>query len=98
MTKYILPYTLLSLSLFVTACSDEVTSDGNKSERGRIEFSASLPGISSRATEVTGTTIDNIRVSSFTVGESSTAHKFLDKIFSRNSVTGKFVSTDPECI
>lgn len=96
MTKYIPLYTLLGLSVLLAACSDDLTPDVNTPDKGRIRFSASLPGISSRATEITNSTIGDIQVSSLLPGQDTPY--FLDKIFTRNTITGKYASDDPQCI
>lgn len=97
MTKYRLTYSLLSILMLSSSCSqEEIGGSDNGPEAGRIAFSASLPEVSSRATEVTGSTLENFCVSSFTVTSSSVSPYFLYKTFSK-SVTGKFLSYDPEC-
>lgn len=104
MTKHIFPHiifpcTFIGLTLISTSCSqDDVNGVRNYVEGSRIEFHASLPEITSRATEVTDTTLYDIQVSAFTVGESDETTYFLNKTFGRNSNTGKFVCYDPECI
>ncbi|MDE6269706.1 MAG: fimbrillin family protein [Muribaculaceae bacterium] len=91
-------YTLLGFLLLAASCSqDELPPGSNGAEGGRIEFRASLPEVSSRATEVTGASLDKFQVSSFIVGSSSLSTYFLDKTFSQ-SAAGKFASLDPECI
>lgn len=99
MTKGIFPYTILGLTLISASCSqDDMSGVSNLSESGRIEFRASLPEITSRATEADAATLNNFMVSSFIMGESSVTPHFLYKAFSRNEITRKFVSSDPECI
>lgn len=99
MTKYIYtPYALLGIIL-VASCSHEDMGRCNDSgARGRIEFKASFPEVSTRATEVKATDLDNIQVSALTIGESAETSYFLDKTFSRNGNTDKFVCYDPECM
>lgn len=96
--KYFLTCPLLGVLLIAPSCSQEDINRGDEEVAGgRIEFRANLPQVTSRATEVTVSTIDHIRVSSFIIGSSSVSPYFIDKTFSR-SVTGKFISEDPECI
>lgn len=92
-------YALLSIILFAGACSQEDVGRGeNRESGGRIEFNASFPDVSSRATELKGASLNNIEVSAFTVGASSETAYFLNKSFGKNSNTGKFVCYDPQCI
>lgn len=100
MTKYInTSYVLLGVILTAVSCSHEDEgNDTNRKPRGRIEFNATLPEVSSRATEVKASTLNDIQVSAFTVGDSSETSYFTNKAFNRNSNTGKFVCYDPECI
>lgn len=96
--KYI-SYAVLGLILFAGSCSQEYEGRGNNREPGgRIEFNASLPEVSSRATEVKAAELNDIQVSAFTVGETSETAYFTNKAFRRNSNTGKFVCYDPQCI
>ncbi len=98
MTKYRLTYTLLGLALVAVSCSDEATPDANGNHPKRIEFSAALPQVTSRATEVSDTNLDKFQVSSFVIGSSSDTHYFLDRTFTRHAETGSYFSLDPECI
>ena len=92
-----LTYILLASALLAASCSQEEVNPGS-TQKGRIEFSASLPEEASRATKLTAGSLDDLTVSSFIVGASSESTYFLDKIFSRNATTGTFFSYDPACI
>lgn len=99
MSKYTFTYSLLGLLILSTSCSqEELNLNGNNIEKGRIVFKASLPEVSTRATELKSTTVNNITVSSFTAGTSSVMSYFLDKEFTRDNITGKFMSFDPKCV
>ncbi|MDE7421659.1 MAG: fimbrillin family protein [Muribaculaceae bacterium] len=100
MAKYIYAsYALLGIVLAASSCSHEdVGRVGNGESEGRIEFKASLPEVSSRATELKDATLDEIEVSAFTPGESGETTYFANKIFGRNNNTGKFVCYDAACI
>ncbi|MDE6019258.1 MAG: fimbrillin family protein [Muribaculaceae bacterium] len=92
-------YALLGIVLAVSGCSQEdVGRGGNNESGGRIEFNASLPEISSRATELNTASLKDIEVSAFTVGVSSETLYFVNKTFGKNGNTGKFVCYDPQCI
>lgn len=92
-------YTLLGMILFAGSCSQEDVGRGeNRESGGRIEFNASLPELSSRATELKAAALSDIEVSAFTVGESSETSYFVNKTFGKNYDTGKFVCYDAECI
>lgn len=92
-------YTLLGLILIAGSCSHEDVYRGSTREPGGpIEFKASLPEVSTRATEIKTETLNEIQVNAITVGQSSEYPYFIDKTFSRNSETRKFVSYDPACI
>ena len=93
------PYNLLGLLFLTASCSqDEFSGKDNSSENGRIEFRAALPQLASRATEVSGSSLEKFEVSSFTIGSLAETPYFLNKSFAKNAVTGKFVSYDPKCI
>ncbi|MDE5554893.1 MAG: fimbrillin family protein, partial [Muribaculaceae bacterium] len=92
-----LTHTLLAFALLAASCSQEEVGPRD-AQKGRIEFSASLPEVTSRATEVTKSSLNDITVSSFIVGPSSETPYFLAKTFSRNATTGIFLSYDPQCI
>lgn len=100
MTKYInISLALLCIILLASACSQEYAgSEENRESGGKIEFNATLPELSSRATELRATSLNYIEVSAFTVGESSETTYFLNKTFGKNSETGKFVCYDSQCI
>ncbi len=99
MTTHRLTYPLFGFMILASSCSQEdVNPNDNNNREGRIEFRASLPGVTSRATEITGSTIEHFQVSSLTDSESSLLPYFLDKTFTKNSETGTYFSTDPECI
>ncbi len=99
MAKYRLSYPVFALALFAAAsCSQEEPGRASNNSDGRIEFRASLPQVSSRATEVTDALISQFQVSSFIVGSDSVTPHFLDKLYSKNVETGTFFSLDPECI
>lgn len=92
-------YALLGLILFSGSCSQEDLGRGsNREPGGRIEFNASLPEVSTRATELKAASLNDIDVSAFTVGATSESIYFLNKTFGKNSNTGKFVCYDPLCI
>ncbi|MDE6480627.1 MAG: fimbrillin family protein [Muribaculaceae bacterium] len=92
-------YALLGIVLAASACSHEDgVRGGNGKSEGRIEFNASLPEVSSRATELKAASLNEIEVSAFTPGESGETIYFENKIFGRNNNTGKFVCYDPSCI
>lgn len=94
------PHAFLGLMLVCASCSQDDVTDGPNDDGydgyGMIEFRASLPEITTRAAAVTE--LDSFHVSSFTAGTSSVSPYFMAKPFSKNSVTGKYVSDDPECI
>ncbi|MDE6548574.1 MAG: fimbrillin family protein, partial [Muribaculaceae bacterium] len=91
-------YALLGILIAVSGCSQEdVARKGNESG-GRIEFNASLPEVSSRASELNTASLKDIEVSAFTVGSSSETPYFVNKTFSKNGNTGKYVCYDPQCI
>lgn len=100
MAKHLSTYSLLSIILLLTSCSqEEIDPKIDHSDRGqRIEFRASMPEITSRATEVNTGNLERFQVSSFTVGASSLSAYFLDRTFGKNAVTGTYFSSDPECI
>lgn len=99
MSKYISTYTVvLGVVLFAASCSQEDVPRGNDSNRERIEFRASLPEITSRATQVTGSELDNFHVSAFTLGTSTDTPYFQYKPFTKNAVTARFLSSHPDCI
>ncbi|MDE6522639.1 MAG: fimbrillin family protein [Muribaculaceae bacterium] len=100
MAKKIYTYqALLGIVIAVSGCSqEELGREANSVSGRRIEFNASLPEVSSRATELKASSIKEIEVSSFTVGESSETPYFVNKTFGRNGNTGKFVCYDSECI
>ena len=96
---YLTTYNLIGLLLLTASCGhDEFAGENNASENGRIEFRAALPQLSSRATEINGSSLENFEVSSFTIGSLSETPYFLNKSFAKNAVTGMFVSYDPKCI
>lgn len=98
MAKYRLTYTLLAFALIGASCSQEEINRPDNTQKGRIEFSASLPEVTSRATELTKESLADLTVSSFIVGSSSETPYFMAKTFSRNAITGTFLSYDPDCI
>lgn len=99
MAKRIFPYTLfLGFMILSDSCSqDDLGVSRDDMDHGRIEFRSSLPEITTRATEVKSNTLNNFRVSSFFIGTSQPTAYFQYKGFSKND-TGKFISSDPECI
>lgn len=99
MIKKNLKYALLVILISAVSCAQQDSPGQNNEVKDRkITFRATLPAISSRAVEVTTSTIDNFIVSSFIMGESSATSYFLGKSFSKNSTTGKFVCYDEKCI
>lgn len=100
MTKYIPTiYALLGILLVTSSCSQEYPERGGVHEsRGRIEFMASLPEISTRATELTIEALDSFKVSAFIVDKFSDRLYFTDKTFIRNKETQKYVCNDTACI
>lgn len=98
MAKYRLTYTVLVFALLGASCTQEEINRPGNMQKGRIEFSASLPEVTSRATELTAGSLDDLTVSSFILGASSEKPYFLDKTFTRNATTGMFVSYDPACV
>lgn len=99
MAKKIYPsYALLGMILIASSCSQDDNGPGDVQSGGRIEFKASLSEVGTRATELKAASLNNIEVSAFTVGVSSETTYFKNKIFSRNSTTGKFVCYDAQCI
>lgn len=100
MAKYInISYALLCIVSATSACSQEDAGRGADRDTGvRIEFNASMPEVSSRATEVKAETLKDIEVSAFTIGASSETPYFINKTFGKNGNTGKFVCYDPQCI
>ncbi len=98
MAKYRMTYLALGLALLAAAsCSQQEPGRATDNSEKRVEFLASLPQISSRATEVTKESITRFQVSSFTAGTSVTPY-FLDKTYSKNAESGIFFSHDPECV
>ena len=92
-------YNLIGLLFLTTSCTqDESAGEDTGSEIGRIEFRAALPQLTTRATEVSSSSLENFEVSSFTIGPSTETPYFLNKTFAKNAVTGKFISYDPKCI
>ena len=91
-------YALFAASLLMASCSQEETIGANSGNAGKIEFRASLPLVATRATETKGSTLRDFHVSGFTTGETSETPYFLDKEFSKNDATGRYVSTDGTCI
>ncbi|MDE6785630.1 MAG: hypothetical protein K2J46_01140, partial [Muribaculaceae bacterium] len=83
MAKKIYTYqVLLGIVIAVSGCSQEdLGREANSVSGRRIEFNASLPEVSSRATELKASSIKEIEVSSFTVGESSETPYFVNKTF-----------------
>ena len=100
MAKYInTSYALLCLVFAASACSQEDAGRcGDRNTGVRIEFNASMPEVSSRATEIKAETLKDIEVSAFTVGASSETPYFINKTFGKNGNTGKFVCYDQQCI
>lgn len=85
--------------LVASACSQEdVDRNSYREQGGRIEFNASLPEVTTRATELKAANLNDIEVSAFTVGDPSETPYFVNKTFGKNDNTGKFVSYDPQCI
>lgn len=96
--KYCLSFSLLGVLLSAPSCSqEEISRGGDSPMKGRIEFRASLPEVTTRATEITSSGLDDIQVCSFSIAETSVTPYFIDKLFSK-SITGKFISEDPGCI
>ena len=96
--RYLTTYSLLGVLFLTASCGqDEFGGDDYNSENGRIEFLAAMPQHTSRATEVTTSSLTKFEVSSFKIGSLSETPYFLNKSFVKNAVTGKFVSSDPEC-
>ncbi len=91
-------YTLPALALFVASCSQDEPGNSPVIEKGRIEFRASLPEVSSRSTEVTPDNLEEFTVSCFIDGSSTGTAYFHGKTFSRNAATRSYFSRDPECI
>ena len=91
-------YSLFAATLLMASCSQEETIGANSGNAGKIEFRASLPLVATRATETKGSTLRDFHVSGFTTGETSETPYFLDKEFSKNDATGRYVSTDGTCI
>lgn len=100
MAKYIYTsYAFFGMILVASSCSQEDVGSPVGHEPGsRIEFNASLPEVSSRATELKTASLKDIEVSAYTVGESSETPYFINKTFGKNDITGKFVCYDAECI
>ncbi len=99
MAKYIHIYPLFGLLLLGASCSqEEVNRGSNQHQSGRIEFRASLPEISTRASEITDASLDHFQVSSLIKGATSLTPHFLDKTFSYNTESESYFSTDPSCI
>lgn len=100
MAKYIYTsYAFLGMILVASSCSlEDVERRGEREPGGRIEFNASLPEVSSRATELKTASLKDIEVSAYTVGASSETLYFINKTFGKNDITGKFVCYDAECI
>ena len=97
--QHLTTYHLIGLIFLTASCAhEEFAGKDNALENGRIEFRAALPQLTSRATEVNSSSLESFRVSSFLVGSSSDTPYFLDKTFAKNTVTGKFVSSDSICI
>ena len=96
MTKPRLTYSLFGILLLSASCSQEEVGSENPKEAGRIEFRASLPEVTTRATEVTSSNIEKFQVSGFTAASTSVTPYFLYKTFSK-STTDKFISYDPQC-
>ncbi|MDE6632667.1 MAG: fimbrillin family protein, partial [Muribaculaceae bacterium] len=91
-------YALLGIVLAASACSHEDgVRGGNGKSEGRIEFNASLPEVSSRATELKAASLNEIEVSAFTPGESGETTYFANKIFGRNNNTNTCVCSVPAC-
>lgn len=99
MAKYILTIPLLSVALFASSCSQEEIGSGrtNKTDRS-IEFMTSLPGLSSRATEINTSSLNEFKVSSFVEREDALSQHFFDKTYIRNAETNLYFSNDPKCI
>ncbi|MDE6654641.1 MAG: fimbrillin family protein, partial [Muribaculaceae bacterium] len=99
MAKRIFPYTLLGFTLLSASCSQDKAPDIDikGSGGGRIEFRASLPQLTTRATELNNSSLDNIQVSAFTVSASALTCYFADKPFA-GTTTGSFISSDPDCV
>ena len=97
--RYLTTYNLLGLLLLTASCTqDESAGADSGSENGLIEFRAALPQLTTRATEISGSSLANFEVSSFTIGNLSDTPYFLNKTFSKNATTGKFISSDQKCI
>ncbi|MBD5274864.1 MAG: fimbrillin family protein [Bacteroides sp.] len=90
-------YTLLAVSLFFSSCSQEESVRVDAGNSGKIEFRASLPLVATRATETTSSTLREFSVSGFIVEDSSDHTYFLEKAFSKNETTGRYVSADTTC-
>lgn len=99
MAKRIFPYTLfLGFMFFSDSCSqDDMGVSRDDVGHGRIEFTSSLPEITTRASEVKSNTLDSFHVSSFFISTSPSTAYFQYKGFGKSD-SGKFISSDPECI
>ncbi|MDE5882564.1 MAG: fimbrillin family protein [Muribaculaceae bacterium] len=97
MTKKRLFYFALGALLSVTSCSQEdVVRENPESGGKRITFRASLPELSTRASEINSSNLNNFRVSCFIEGENTLTPYFVDKLFSKQG--NRYVSSDPDCV
>ena len=90
-------FTLLAASLLFPSCSQEESERVDAGDSVEIEFRASLPLVATRAVETTSSTLRQFSVSGFVVEDSSDETYFLEKTFSKNEATGRYVSADKSC-
>ena len=95
MTKKRLIYIALGTLLTVTACSQEDAIRGlSEGDSNRIIFRASLPQLSTRATEINKDNLDSFQVTCFINGTATPY--FSDKKFEKDN--DRFLSPDPACV
>lgn len=96
MTKKRLIYIVLGTLLSVSCSQEEMIRDKSDADSNRITFRASLPEVSTRATEINNKNLDNFQVTCFIEGEGAVTPYFIDKKFEKN--IDRFTSSDPECV
>ena len=92
-------YTLFGIVMMATSCTNEnIGGDDIRMTGRKIEFRASFPELTTRATQTTSATLEKITVSSYITGETSDTPYFTDMTFSKTGNPAIYVCYDDACV
>ena len=92
-------YTLFGIVLMASSCTNEnIGGDGIRMSGRKIEFRASFPELTTRATQTTSATLEKITVCAYITGETSDTPYFTDKTFNKTGNPTIYVCDDDACV